>query len=163
MAHGRFPERDVTMTDQDVNPSDVAAGTTRRNVLLGAGAVGALGVLAACGGDGGTGGGTTTPPGAPTTASTPEVIKTEDIPVGSGKVIKTQNVVVTQPAAGNFKAFDATCRHMGCQVGSVTSTINCPCHGSRYSIQDGSVVNGPTTQPLPAKTVNISGDIITVS
>jgi Rieske Fe-S protein len=152
------------MTDQDMNAPDVAAGTTRRNVLLGAGAVGALGVLAACGGDNGTPGGTATTPGAaPTTASTPEVIKTADIPVGSGKVIKTQNVVVTQPAAGSFKAFDATCRHMGCQVGSVTSTINCPCHGSRYSIQDGSVVNGPTTQPLPAKTVNVSGDTITVS
>lgn len=152
------------MTEQDVNPSDVAAGTTRRNVLLGAGAVGALGVLAACGGDGTPGGGATTAPGgAPTTASTPQVIKTGDIPVGSGTVIKTQNVVVTQPTAGNFKAFDATCRHMGCQVGSVTSTINCPCHGSRYSIQDGSVVNGPTTQPLPAKTVSVSGDVITVT
>lgn len=153
------------MTDHDMNAPDVAAGTTRRNVLLGAGAVGALGVLAACGGDSTPPGGTaTTPPETvPTTASTPEVIKTGDIPVGSGKVIKTQNVVVTQPAAGTFKAFDATCRHMGCQVGTVTSTINCPCHGSRYSIQDGSVVNGPTTAPLKPKTATVSGDVITVS
>ncbi|MBA3264798.1 MAG: Rieske (2Fe-2S) protein, partial [Nocardioidaceae bacterium] len=27
-------------------------------------------------------------------------------------------------------------------------TINCPCHGSTFSIEDGSVVSGPATEPL---------------
>jgi Rieske Fe-S protein len=151
------------MPDKDEDVTHAESGATRRSVLMGAGAVGALGVLAACGGDSGGNGSGGNPTGGPTTAATPEEIKTTDRPVGSGKIIKNENVVVTQPAAGTFKAFDATCRHMGCQVATVTSTINCACHGSRYSITDGSVQNPPATQGLIPKTVTVTGDIISVS
>jgi len=148
------------MLDKDEAATHTESGATRRSVLLGAGAVGAIGVLAACGGDSG---GNTSGGGAPTTAAEPTEIKTTDIPVGSGTIYKAKNVVVTQPVAGTFKAFDATCRHQGCQVAAVTSTINCGCHGSRYSITDGSVQNPPATQGLIPKTATVSGDIITVS
>ena len=146
------------MFDKDESTTHAESGATRRSVLMGAGAVGALGVLAACGGDSGGNSG-----GGPTTAAEPTEIKTTDVPVGSGTIYKSKNVVVTQPVAGTFKAFDATCRHQGCQVATVTSTINCTCHGSRYSITDGSVQNPPATQPLIAKTATVSGDTITVS
>jgi Rieske Fe-S protein len=39
--------------------------------------------------------------------------------------------------------------------------IRCGCHGSRYSITDGSVINGPATKPLAAVTIAITGDEIT--
>jgi Rieske Fe-S protein len=42
-------------------------------------------------------------------------------------------------------------------------TIRCPCHGSQYSIADGSVVNGPAPRPLPAKQVEVVADSITVT
>jgi len=58
--------------------------------------------------------------------------------------------VVTQPNAGNFKAFSAICTHLGCLVTKVfDGAIYCPCHGSKFSIVDGSVMVGPATQPLP--------------
>jgi Rieske Fe-S protein len=41
--------------------------------------------------------------------------------------------------------------------------INCPCHGSRFSITDGSVVNGPALQPLAKKAVTVNGDQLTVA
>ncbi len=70
-------------------------------------------------------------------------------------------MVVTQPAKGRFKAFSAVCTHQGCLVGDVSNgTINCPCHGSKYSIEDGSVRHGPTTRPLPATGVSVQGDSI---
>jgi Rieske Fe-S protein len=112
-------------------------------------------------------GGATTgaPGGAPaTTGGDPNAIKVADIPVGGGKVFPDKNVVVTQPVTGQFKAFNATCKHMGCTVGDVSNgKINCPCHGSQYSITDGAVTRGPSTQNLDPKTATVNGTTIVVS
>ena len=72
-------------------------------------------------------------------------------PVGSGKIFPDAQTVITQPKKGEFKAFSAVCTHQGCLVDAVTTTIDCPCHGSKYSITDGSVVNPPAPQPLPPR------------
>ncbi|MBO0848021.1 MAG: Rieske (2Fe-2S) protein [Pseudonocardia sp.] len=80
------------------------------------------------------------------------------VPVGGGRVFTDQKVVVTQPAAGQFKAFSAVCTHKGCTVNKVADgTIDCPCHGSKFKIADGSVAHGPAEQPLPAKKVDTDG------
>ncbi len=137
--------------------------TTRRSVLAGAAGVGAAAVLAACGS---TGTGTSGDQAADTGA----VAKTSDIPVGGGKVFKDRGVVLTQPTAGDFKAFSSVCTHQGCPVHDVNDgTINCDCHGSRYRIADGSVKvagagGSPAQQkPLPGKTVTITDGQIFVS
>ena len=149
----------------------------RRSVLAGIGAVGAAAVLAGCGGSKDSGSSTGAQPPAGGTSATPgdtgstgggddngDTIKTSDIPVGGGKIFDTANIVVTQPTAGEFKAFSATCTHAGCQVATVQAgTIHCPCHGSQYSIADGSVKVGPAPRPLPAKSVSVNGDAIAVS
>jgi Rieske Fe-S protein len=143
---------------------------TRRSVLLGAGALGAGAIVAACGSG-------TPPPQASssstnaggsatttTTSAPPKPLKASDVPVGGGTVLDAQDTVVTQPKAGDFKAFSATCTHQGCTVGDVTGgTINCPCHGSQYSIVDGSVVRGPATEPLPKKALTVANDTLTIS
>lgn len=80
------------------------------------------------------------------------------VAVGGGEVFTTAKVVVTQPSMGTYKGFSAVCTHEQCTVGDVSNgTINCPCHGSQFSITDGSVVRGPASSPLPAKTVSVSG------
>jgi len=86
---------------------------------------------------------------------------TAQVPDGGGRIIDGKNIVVTQPEAGSFKAFTAVCTHQGCIVSTVSGgTINCPCHGSRFSIKDGSVVNGPATQPLAAIAIKVEGTSI---
>jgi len=86
---------------------------------------------------------------------------TGDIPVGGGKVLAAKKIVITQPKAGSFDAFTAVCTHQGCIVGDVAGgTINCPCHGSKFSITDGSVVNGPATSPLAPVSVKVQGTSI---
>lgn len=148
--------------------------TARRTVLLGAGAVGLGAVLAACGGDETTpdaGSTTGAPAEAPTGGGSPSgggdggaLAKTSDIPVGGGKVFPDQKVVVTQPVQGEFKAFDVACTHKGCAVKDVVDgAINCPCHGSKFAVADGSVKAGPATQPLPSKEITVSGENITVA
>jgi Rieske Fe-S protein len=149
--------------------------TTRRSVLAGAAGVGAAAVLAACGGSDDTGssdrastanqgGGATTTGPAQGGQSSGSAIKTSDIPVGSGKVYKEQHVVVTQPEAGQYKAFSSICTHNRCDVNTVTNNvIGCPCHQSKFSAVDGSVKSGPAPSPLEAKTATVSGDTITVT
>ncbi|MDT7609569.1 MAG: hypothetical protein QOD82_7108 [Pseudonocardiales bacterium] len=86
------------------------------------------------------------------------------VPVGGGKIFEDQAVVVTQPTAGTFHAFSAICTHQGCTVDSVAGgTINCPCHGSKFSVTDGSVAKGPAKKPLAAKQVSADGGQLRVT
>jgi Rieske Fe-S protein len=86
---------------------------------------------------------------------------TAEIPVGGGKVLTAQKIVITQPQAGAYHAFTAICTHLGCIVNSVSGgTINCPCHGSEYSIVNGSVVRGPAPLPLAAVSIKVEGTSI---
>lgn len=142
--------------------------TTRRAVLVGAAGIAAVSVTAACGGDGGTdgsaGSGSNNAGGnAGKTGGNSSLPKTTDVPVGGGVVVATADVVITQPSAGQFKAFSATCTHQGCTLADVSGgTINCGCHFSKFSATDGSVKNGPATQPLPEKKITVSGTSIAV-
>jgi Rieske Fe-S protein len=89
--------------------------------------------------------------------------QTSDIEVGGGTIFPEDQVVITQPADGEFKCFSAVCTHQGCIVSSVSDgNINCECHGSAFSIADGSVVTGPATSPLAEQQIAVDGDAITL-
>jgi Rieske Fe-S protein len=148
-------------------------------VLAGVGLVGLAGVISACtssgsssspggtsaGANGGTSAGAPSAPAASTPAAAGNeantLAPTSEIPVGSGKIFTAEKVVVTQPVSGDFKAFSAVCTHMGCIVSQISDgTIDCPCHGSQFSIKDGSVVGGPAPSPLAAEAIKVSGEHI---
>ncbi|MEP6665112.1 MAG: Rieske (2Fe-2S) protein [Nocardioidaceae bacterium] len=147
---------------------------TRRTVLRGAMLAGAaVPFLAACGSDSSSaGGGTKTSDGAtsPGTSSGggggggTKLISTSDVPEGGGVIFDAQKVVVTQPSSGDFKCFTAICTHAGCTVANVSNgTINCTCHGSMYSIKDGSVVGGPAPAPLAPEKITVKGRSISLA
>ena len=146
----------------------------RRRALSGSAAV-AVGVplLAACGDDsastatdsssggdesspsedGGSGGGS---------AGGGALASTSDVPVGGCFVVAASKIVLTQPTEGDFKAFTAVCTHQGCLVEtSSDGEIPCPCHGSRFSLEDGSPQSGPATAALAAVEITVDGDSIT--
>ena len=105
-------------------------------------------------------------PTASETAAAPSgpSVATSEVPVGGGVILEDADYVITQPTAGEFKAFSKICTHQQCPVGSVEGgTINCPCHGSKYSIEDGSVVNPPAPQPLAEAQVTVSGGQVVVN
>ncbi|GGV52844.1 Rieske (2Fe-2S) protein [Streptomyces spectabilis] len=94
-------------------------------------------------------------------AKAPPLAKTSEVPVGGGKVFKDEKVVVTQPEKGDFKAFSAICTHQGCTVRDVSDgTINCPCHGSRFSVADASVTDGPAPRALAPRGIDVTGNAI---
>jgi nitrite reductase/ring-hydroxylating ferredoxin subunit len=116
---------------------------TRRHALTGV-AVGGLTLplLAACGS------GSSSSTGAQPPSGPSSLVPKSQVPVGGGVILRAQNIVVTQPSRGTFEGFNATCTHQGCQLASVSAgTINCGCHGSQFSIKDGSNVAGPSGTP----------------
>lgn len=156
------------MTESD--ESRTSAGVSRRTMVRGV-AVGGLSLplLAACGGgssqsSGSGSSGSGSSGGGSKGKSGGTEVAVADVPVGGGKILGAQQVVVTQPTKGDFKAFTAICTHQGCTVGQVTGgKIICPCHGSEFSIKDGSPLTGPAQSPLAPKKVSVSGGQISVS
>jgi Rieske Fe-S protein len=146
----------------------------RRRALAGSAAI-AVGVpvLAACGSDDPT---ATDPATSPSpsdespsepssdgteTPSGEALASAADVPVGGCLVVTGAKVVVTQPTEGDFKAFTAVCTHQGCLVEtSSDGEIPCPCHGSRFSLEDGSPSSGPATAALAPVEITVDGDSI---
>jgi nitrite reductase/ring-hydroxylating ferredoxin subunit len=152
-------------------PDPSLEGSTRRGLLAGVGIAGVAGVLAACGGgnesgdsgsgSGGGGGDSGSGGSGGGGGQSNALAKTSDIPVRGGKVFKDEKVVITQPSQGEFRCFSAVCTHRGCDVDSVDGgTINCPCHGSKFSVEDASVQAGPASKPLTRKEIKVEGDSI---
>lgn len=142
-------------------------GLSRRHALTGAAVVG-LGVplLAACGGDddeptaGSDAGAGETSTDA---GSEGPLTSTSEIAVGGGAIFAEAKVVVTQPTEGDFKAFTSICTHQQCPVTEIVGEqIRCRCHGSAFSIADGSVVGGPAPAPLAEVPISVEGDEISL-
>lgn len=96
--------------------------------------------------------------------SGPLQVPVGDVPVGGGVVLRADQVVVTQPEPGVFHAFSAVCTHDGCLVSSIDKgLIVCRCHGSAFSVDDGSVVRSPAQKPLPSRVVQQTGDTLTIT
>lgn len=94
----------------------------------------------------------------PASGQTPSLALISDVPAGGGKILADKKIVITQPRSGSFEAFTAVCTHLGCTVSSVSGgTINCPCHGSKFSISNGSVVAGPAPSALAPVSIKVQG------
>lgn len=145
----------------------------RRTVLQVSGLVAVGGLVAACGSSGSSASTSSAAPALASSAPAPSaapassaaatgVAMISDIPVGGGLILIEEAIVLTQPTDGDVKAFTAICTHQGCLVSSVVNNeISCPCHGSKFSATDGSVIQGPATQPLAAAGVAVDeGSIV---
>ncbi|OBA98748.1 (2Fe-2S)-binding protein [Mycobacteriaceae bacterium 1482268.1] len=101
------------------------------------------------------------PSAAPAAAPVRAIAPKADVPVGSGVIV--DDVVITQPAQGEFNCFSAICTHAGCTVAEVVGVaINCPCHGSSFNL-DGTVARGPASRPLDAIAIVVQGDSIALA
>ena len=135
-------------------------------MLAGAAVIGVSSVLAACGSDTGTGTDTGSGAGSVGNAAagtSTATVPTDEVPVGGGKIVVDEQLVVTQPSEGVFRAFSAVCTHQGCVVAKIDNArITCTCHNSIFSITDGAVVSGPAPRALDARQVTRSGDTLTI-
>ncbi|WP_151482844.1 Rieske (2Fe-2S) protein [Streptomyces albicerus] len=145
------------MSSESLQP---APALCRRTLLAALGGAGIAATLTACGGSDDSSSGSSG--SSESSGSSGEALaKTTDIPEGGGKVFADQGVVVTQPTAGEFKAYSTVCPHQKQRVNAVDNgVITCPAHGSQFSVTDGSVKKGPATSALTAAKVMVDGDSI---
>lgn len=92
--------------------------------------------------------------------------KLNEIPPNSGKIFKFGNKpgILVRTAAGELKAFSATCTHLDCivQYRQDTKQIWCACHNGQYNLS-GQNIGGPPPRPLEEFQVNTRGDDVVVT
>ncbi|MDA0268478.1 MAG: Rieske (2Fe-2S) protein [Cyanobacteria bacterium] len=74
-------------------------------------------------------------------------------------------IVVRDPDnADGVLALTANCNHKNCTVGwsADSSQFICPCHESKFAL-DGTLLEGPATEPLQPLVATVDGDTILVT
>jgi nitrite reductase/ring-hydroxylating ferredoxin subunit/uncharacterized membrane protein len=94
------------------------------------------------------------------------VLPEADLHEGELKKVECQGVpVLLVRRQGEVFALAETCSHLGGPLSEGTlqgDVVQCPWHGSRFCIRDGSVVDGPATFPQPRIAVRVRDGIIEV-
>src|SRR3954467_11879900 len=80
-----------------------------------------------------------------------------EVPNGEARVVRDGlgKMGVYRDEAGAAHAVSLRCTHLGCLLrwNGAERSWDCPCHGSRFDV-DGSVLEGPATQPLERREAN---------
>jgi cytochrome b6-f complex iron-sulfur subunit len=74
-----------------------------------------------------------------------------DYPLPSRTVLSNIPAMIVRDKNG-FQAMSLTCTHLGCMVEPRNFGYECPCHGSRYTVE-GKVVKGPASSNLPTLSI----------
>lgn len=79
----------------------------------------------------------------------------ESLAAGAAYVPAGRSVALFKDDGGVY-AISLICTHLGCIVKSGSDGFECPCHGSRFTL-DGEVTKGPAPAALPWRKVVASG------
>ena len=71
----------------------------------------------------------------------------DDYPKGV-QIVRLDIPAIVRHTNEGVIAISLVCTHLGCTVQEDETGFICPCHGSRYT-EDGLVLEGPATKPLP--------------
>jgi 3-phenylpropionate/trans-cinnamate dioxygenase ferredoxin subunit len=95
-----------------------------------------------------------------------KVASKEEVPAGEMKLVETNGTpVMLANVAGEYYAIGNKCTHRSCKLSSGElegEIVKCPCHGSKFNVKTGEVVNGPAARSEPKYTVKVDKDQILV-
>ena len=92
------------------------------------------------------------------------IARINEIPVGSVKLFRYPNpedaCILVRITEDHFAAYSQKCTHLSCAVyySAERRRLECPCHDGYFSVEDGSVLQGPPPRPLPAVILDRRGD-----
>jgi len=98
-----------------------------------------------------------------------KVCSTKDVKVGSANIFQIAAagnlmVLVTQPKAGVFRAFNPSCTHQGFQLSGISgANLVCNVHGAQFSTNTGAVTKGPASRALGKYTISQTGTTLYIS
>lgn len=98
--------------------------------------------------------------GQPTATGGSAIASVAKVPVGGAEItnVRGQGYVVSQQTAGKVACYSAICPHQGCLIDQIQGTeAVCPCHGSRFNVFSGDLVQGPAETGLTKVAVKVSG------
>ncbi|MBV7281449.1 MULTISPECIES: Rieske (2Fe-2S) protein [unclassified Corynebacterium] len=93
-------------------------------------------------------------------------VDSASVPVGGAVFV--EGWVVAQPQEGVFTAYSATCPHAQGPIDHLEDVDGeqvavCSKHMSKFSLADGSVIEGPSRDPMVPATIDKAGNELTVS
>jgi len=97
-----------------------------------------------------------------------QVATVAEIPEGTAKTVEINgHKIVVCHAEGTFYALDDTCSHAEASLGegevdSDELTIECPRHGSQFSLETGKPRNLPAYEPVTTYAVSVQDDAVFV-
>ena len=74
-------------------------------------------------------------------------------------------VCLAHTEAGAWFAIDDTCTHEDCSLSQgdlEEHTVECPCHGSRFDLETGDVLNLPAVVPVHTHRVVVDGELVRI-
>lgn len=83
------------------------------------------------------------------------VAAVDEVSVGEVKLFSYPTAedpcILIRTAADRFVAYSQKCTHLSCAVyyAKQENRLECPCHEGYFSVEDGSVIQGPPPRPLP--------------
>ena len=92
------------------------------------------------------------------------IARISEIPVGGVKLFRYPNpedaCILVRITEDRFAAYSQKCTHLSCAVyySAERRRLECPCHDGYFSVEDGSVLQGPPPRPLPAVILDRRGD-----
>ena len=95
-----------------------------------------------------------------------KVAKAAEVPAGGGRLVQVagKQIALFQ-VEGKYFAIDNTCTHVGGPLseGEVEgAAVECPWHGSRFSLETGKVLYGPALTDVACYPVRREGDDIEI-
>ncbi len=94
------------------------------------------------------------------------ILGLDDIAVGEVKLFSypapEDPCIMIRTSPGTIVAYSQKCTHLSCAVyySDEQNRLECPCHEGYFSVEDGSVLQGPPPRPLPRITLRREGNDI---
>ena len=103
---------------------------------------------------------------APKAAAPPKqvIARRGEVEIGEVKLFAyptaADHCILVRTAEDKYVAYSQKCTHLSCAVyySRASNKLECPCHKGFFAVDDGRVLAGPPTRPLPQILLETRGD-----